>query len=77
MNHQPLAPKEPRLELEQVLAASGDNIPVIFITAKYDEELPIGAIAKSGRTLLHKPFDDHELLDAIQASMNTTAKTKL
>jgi FixJ family two-component response regulator len=65
------------IELQQALARSGDNIPIIFITAKDDEELPMDVIAKSGSTLLHKPFDDHELLAAIQASMNSTAETKL
>jgi FixJ family two-component response regulator len=49
------------LELHQSLVAMGRRIPVVFITAEADADF-----SEAGRApVLHKPFDDEALLDAI------------
>jgi FixJ family two-component response regulator len=56
------------LDLQKELAASGSNIPIIFMTAHdddraYSQAMKLGAIA-----FLRKPFDDQDLLDAIDVA---------
>jgi len=53
-------------ELRDRLYAMGRRIPIVFITAHAEEE---DSIAGSGVPVLHKPFDDSALLDAIRLAV--------
>src|SRR6266852_7905594 len=58
-------------ELQAQLAAGGSAIPIIFISA-YDDAATGTRIAESGAAAyLHKPFEEHDLLDAIRRAVDT------
>jgi len=51
------------------MAASGHSIPVIFITGDGDPALFEKAMSIGAAALLHKPFSEQQLLEAIAAVM--------
>jgi FixJ family two-component response regulator len=53
------------LEFQRELAASGDDIPIIFITAYGDIAMSVRAMKAGAVEFLTKPFRDQDLLDAI------------
>ena len=53
------------LELQKQLAASGSEIPIIFITAHDNGDTQKKAIEEGAKAFLHTPFDEQDLLDAI------------
>jgi FixJ family two-component response regulator len=53
------------LELQQLLIAKEQPIPIVFISAHDDEECRRSALAAGATDFLHKPFEDRVLLDAI------------
>ena len=55
------------LELQKQLAASGSEIPIIFITAHDNGDTQKKAIEEGAKAFLHKPFDEQDLMDAIYA----------
>ena len=59
------------LELQQHLANSGSQIPIVFITAQEDGDGQLQAQALRGGALacLRKPFDDEDLLRALQSAV--------
>ena len=61
------------LELQKQLAASGVEIPVIFISAHEDSQAVEMALAAGAVTFLYKPFDDHDLLAAIYRAVDQIA----
>ncbi len=56
------------LELYGVLAASGDPIPTIMITARQDEAIRKRALASGVLCYLIKPFDEAHLLKCVHAA---------
>jgi FixJ family two-component response regulator len=54
------------LELQRKLADSGVRIPIIFITGHGDIPMTVKAIKSGAVEFLTKPFDDQDLLNAIQ-----------
>lgn len=56
------------VELQDRLTASGDGIPIIFISAHADEEARERALASGAIDFLQKPFSDEALLNAIHAA---------
>ncbi len=52
-------------ELHALLAASGRDIPTIFISGQNDQKSNIRAQSVGGVALLHKPCDANTLHDAI------------
>lgn len=62
-------PGQSGLDLQQVLEAAGHRIPVIFITGHADQPLAQQAMQAGAVTLLNKPFDGQELLDAIRRAL--------
>ena len=52
-------------ELHALLAASGRDIPTIFISGQYDQKTIIRAQSVGGVALLNKPCDANVLHDAI------------
>jgi FixJ family two-component response regulator len=57
------------LDVQSHLAASGYNIPIIFITACRDEQVRVRALAAGAVDFLHKPFSDEVLLSGIRSAL--------
>ena len=57
------------LALQEVLAAAGHRIPIIFITGHGDIPMGIRAMKGGAVDFLTKPFHDQDLLDAIQEAI--------
>ena len=58
------------LELQRNLASANRRVPIIFISARANEEERIQAIAGGAVDFLLKPFSEDALLNAIQAALN-------
>ena len=56
------------LELQRRLRASGSTVPVIFMTARYDEATRSQALEAGGVSLLCKPFPAAQLIAAIETA---------
>jgi DNA-binding NtrC family response regulator len=54
------------LDLQQELAKADVQIPIIFLTGRGDIPMSVRAIKAGALEFLTKPFDDEDLLDAIQ-----------
>jgi DNA-binding NtrC family response regulator len=54
------------LDLQQELAKAGVQIPIIFLTGHGSIPMSVRAIKAGAQEFLTKPFDDENLLDAIQ-----------
>ena len=57
------------LELQCQLASSHSEIPIIFITSYEDDEVRARALNRGAVAYLLKPFNDEELLAAIDAAL--------
>ena len=57
------------LELQRRLSADNSQIPIVFMTAHYSEEERRRAMEAGAVDFLSKPFTEHELLNAIGASL--------
>jgi len=56
------------LDLQDKLASSGSNYPVIFITAHDNPQWQERALELGAVAYLRKPFDQQPLLEAVQAA---------
>jgi DNA-binding NtrC family response regulator len=54
------------LDLQQELAKSGHQVPIVFLTGHGDIPMTVRALKAGAANFLTKPFDDEELLQAIQ-----------
>jgi DNA-binding NtrC family response regulator len=68
------------LDLQQELANSNAQVPIIFLTGHGDIPMTVRALKAGAANFLTKPFDDEELLSAIQqcikvASLERRART--
>jgi two-component system response regulator AtoC len=68
------------LDLQQELAKSSAQVPIIFLTGHGDIPMTVRALKAGAANFLTKPFDDEELLSAIQqcikvASLERRART--
>src|SRR5262245_1325426 len=57
------------LELQQRLNEMGSKIPIIFITAHYNEQLRTEALKAGAVEFLSKPFREEALLDSINLAL--------
>ncbi len=57
------------LDLQQELAQAGLTLPVIFITGHGNISMSVRAMKAGAVDFLEKPFDDQNLLDAIQQAL--------
>jgi FixJ family two-component response regulator len=57
------------LELQQLLASRGIELPIIFITGHGDVPMSVKAMKAGAVDFLQKPFHEQELLDAIQGAL--------
>jgi FixJ family two-component response regulator len=58
------------LELQRNLASANRRVPIIFISARANQEEQVQAIAEGAVDFLLKPFSEDALLNAIQAALN-------
>ena len=59
------------LELQRHLASSHSEIPIIFITSYEDDEVRARALNAGAVDYFLKPFNDEDLLDAIDAALKS------
>jgi FixJ family two-component response regulator len=64
------------LELQRSLADAGVHIPIIFITGHGDIPMTVKAIKSGAVEFLTKPFDDQDLLNAIQQAFERDRATR-
>jgi FixJ family two-component response regulator len=57
------------IELQRRIRLERPRLPVIFVTAHYDEQTQKQAIDEGAVGFLYKPFDAGELLKAIEAAL--------
>jgi FixJ family two-component response regulator len=57
------------LDLQKMLAAAGDAIPIVFLTGHGDVPMSVRAIKAGAAEFLLKPFREQDLLDAIRAAI--------
>jgi FixJ family two-component response regulator len=69
-------PDQNGLTLQRELAAIDNQIPIIFITGHGDIPMSVRAIKAGAIEFLTKPFQDKELLDAIQQAIKLDAESK-
>jgi len=62
------------LALQKVLAASGCRLPIIFITAFDNDQERAQGLAAGAVAYLRKPFQEHQLLEAIRAGLHQAAR---
>jgi DNA-binding NtrC family response regulator len=62
------------LDLQQELAKSGDQIPIIFLTGHGDIPMTVRAVKAGAVDFLTKPFDDEDLLNAIRQCISLDRK---
>lgn len=58
------------LELQRNLASANRRVPIIFISARANQEEQVQAISEGAVDFLLKPFSEDALLNAIQAALN-------
>jgi len=62
------------LALQKVLTASGCRLPIIFITAFDNDQERAQGLAAGAVAYLRKPFQEHQLLEAIRAGLHQAAR---
>ena len=62
------------LELQQVLRAQGQALPIIFITGHGDVSLAVQAMKQEACDFLEKPFKDQALLDAVTQAVRRSCR---
>src|SRR5215467_8305294 len=64
-------PEMTGLELQRYLETRHSKIPIVFITSYEDDEVRARALAAGAVDYLLKPFNDEDLLNAIDAALNS------
>jgi FixJ family two-component response regulator len=62
-------PGQSGLDLQETLVATGEEVPVVFITGNGDIPMAVRAMKAGAVDFLAKPFDDKELLDAVREAV--------
>ena len=58
------------MDLQRILNADGNDLPIIFVTAHADVPLTVRAMKAGALEVLTKPFDDQVLLDAVYQALD-------
>ncbi len=61
------------LDVQHALAERGHDVPVIFLTGHADVPICISAMKHGAFDFITKPFDDNELLEAIERALERAA----
>ena len=62
------------LDLQRMLVNSGNDIPIIFVTAHADVPLTVRAMKEGALEVLTKPFDDQAFLDLVNKALETAVR---
>ncbi len=65
------------LDLQQELAKSGVQVPIIFLTGHGDIPMTVRAVKAGAANFLTKPVDDEELLNTIRQCITSDQETRL
>ncbi len=65
------------LDLQQELAKSDVQVPIIFLTGHGDIPMTVRAVKAGATNFLTKPFDDEELLNIIRQCISSDQETRL
>jgi len=65
------------LELQQELARSGSLVPIVFLTGHGDIPMTVRALKAGAANFLTKPFDDEDLLSAIQQCISRQKENEI
>jgi FixJ family two-component response regulator len=57
------------IDLQRELAGRDLRIPIIFVTAHYDEMIRSQVLAEGALACLRKPFAEQDLLDAVETAL--------
>lgn len=57
------------LDLQRILAQEGERLPIVFMSGQADILSTVRAMKEGAVDFLTKPFDDRQLLSAIQAAL--------
>lgn len=68
-------PGQSGLDLQDALAKTGAEVPIIFVTGHADVPMTVRAMKAGAVEFLAKPFRDQELLDAIQHALEISRET--
>lgn len=60
------------LELQRQLISQNLRLPIIFVTAHGEETQRTQALAAGAVAFLYKPFDEHDLLNAINSALGNS-----
>ena len=63
------------LALQARMKTLGSSVPTVFITAHDDPASEAQALAGGALAVLHKPFDDTRLLEAVQRALRVSGNT--
>ncbi|WGF90271.1 response regulator transcription factor [Marinivivus vitaminiproducens] len=69
-------PGQSGLEFQRELAASGIDLPIVFITGHGDVPMSVAAMKAGAIEFLTKPFRDQELLDAVHKGIALDAERR-
>jgi RNA polymerase sigma factor (sigma-70 family) len=64
------------MALQETLAAAGHHVPIIFITGHGDIAMSVRAMKAGAVDFLPKPFNDQDLLEAIQEAIARDRQTR-
>ena len=64
------------LELQEELLSKPYNLPIVFITGKGEVPESVQAIKKGAIDFLQKPFDDNQLLEAVEEAIAKSHQIK-
>lgn len=64
------------LALQELIAARGIDLPIIFITGHADVRMSVRAMKGQAFEFLEKPFSDQELLDRIHEALDLVVRTR-
>jgi len=64
------------LDLQDTLGLGDDPLPIIFITGHGDLPMGVGAMKKGAVDFLSKPFDDEDLIAAIEIALERCRKAR-
>lgn len=63
------------LELQSQLHISNPGVPIVFISARFDEQARARALRTGAIEFLQKPFSDEALFEAIKTSLSTRGRS--
>ena len=59
------------VDLQRALIAQGNNTPMIFITAYFDERIRQGVMEAGAIGYLGKPFEEESLIELLQSALGS------